>query len=157
MQNTEEIWRQVDAQKDDFEALSDRVSRPTAPVREQSRVRGFRHRGAAPSWCPQQRNLGRAAPLRAQRRGRRRNTGNRTLPLDHAGWRLPRLGVDYPCVGFRVFHAAPFDGSCGTGLSADADARSLCLIQAGSVIRTSGLYGRRREELSLDEVERTRV
>jgi hypothetical protein len=34
-----------------------------------------------------------------------------TLPLDHAGWRLPRPGVDRPCVGFLVFHAAPFDGS----------------------------------------------
>ena len=31
-----------------------------------------------------------------------------TLPLDHAGWRLPRLSVDRPCVGWLVFHAVPF-------------------------------------------------
>jgi hypothetical protein len=31
-----------------------------------------------------------------------------TLPLDHAGWRLPRLSVDRPCCGLFVLHAVPF-------------------------------------------------
>ena len=43
-----------------------------------------------------------------------------TLSLEHAGWRLPRLSVGGPCVGFFVLHAAPFDGSvapvCQPGL-----------------------------------------
>jgi hypothetical protein len=34
-----------------------------------------------------------------------------TLSLEHAGWRVPRLSVGGPCVGFVVLHAAPFDGS----------------------------------------------
>jgi hypothetical protein len=41
-----------------------------------------------------------------------------TLSLEHAEWRLPRLGVGGPCVGFFVLHAAPFDGSVAPGLSA---------------------------------------
>ena len=41
-------------------------------------------------------------------------------PARSAARRLPRLGVDRPCVGFFVLHAAPFDGSvapvCQPGL-----------------------------------------
>jgi hypothetical protein len=57
----------------------------------------------------------RSSAIRAEQHGHGFDGGEEisamgTLPLDHAGWRLPRLSIDRPCVGFLVFHAAPRPG-----------------------------------------------
>ena len=85
----------------------------------QPNPRGSRHRGAAPSWCPQTRNRGRATRfgLDGGDSKKSRHSGHCPLTMPGIG---SRLSIGGPCIGFFVLHAAPFDGSvapvCQPGL-----------------------------------------